>query len=75
MIPILSAVYELLLEITEEFQRNLNPEIRGSSSSSCVGGNDVYFTSVVPHFVICCINVTSILKVVRTHRGILFHKK
>jgi len=39
-------VYELLLERTEEFQRNLNPEICGSnsaSSSSCVDGDDMYF--------------------------------
>jgi len=46
MIPISSAVYELLLERAEDFQRNLTPEICGSSSassSSCVDGDDVYF--------------------------------
>ena len=46
MIPISSAVYELLLERTEDFQRNLNPD---SSATSCAStcrstdGDDVYF--------------------------------
>jgi len=41
MIFISSAMYKLLLERMEEFQRNLNSEIYGSSNSSCV--DDVYF--------------------------------
>ena len=46
MIPITSAVYELMLERTECFQRNLNPDSSGASSASTcrsTDGNDVYF--------------------------------
>ena len=46
MIPITSAVYELMLERTERFQRNLNPDSSGASSASTcrsTDGDDVYF--------------------------------
>ena len=46
MIPISSAVYELLLEKAEEFQKNLNPQGSGASSassSSLTDGDDVCF--------------------------------
>ena len=44
MIPISSAVYELLLERTEEFQRNLSPAASATGRPvNSVDGDDVYF--------------------------------
>ena len=45
MIPISSAIYKLLLERAEEFQKNLNPQGSGSSSdsSSSLTDGDVHF--------------------------------
>ena len=75
MISISSAVYELLLERTEEFQQNLIPKIYGSSSASSysgVEGDDVYFRFGGAAF---CDMLHRLYDHIEVARGILIHKR